>query len=86
MLCRAGYAASVDLFAEWCVMFCYRDRSYCSAFGETCINAECGRALLPDEKAQASIMGYPIAYTDFSTVCAAIIEPETKENTNEVSI
>lgn len=60
-------------------MMCYRDRTYCSAYGDTCINHNCDRAVTEAVHAAAvkwwgSNEDAPIAYSDLSRVCTKKVE------------
>lgn len=65
-------------------MICYRDRSFCTAYGETCFNHQCDRALTDEETRRAarwwSSFGSddpaPIAMMDMSRGCADLVAEE----------
>ena len=54
-------------------MICYRDQTFCTAFGERCGNALCHRALTDEVRADASRWwgneGAPIAVADLWDGC-----------------
>lgn len=59
-------------------MICYRDRTYCSAYRETCTNDQCNRAVTYAVERDAKRLGLPIAFSDLSEGCPSQIKPVTK--------
>ena len=58
-------------------MICYRDKTFCDAYGRTCANADCHRAFTEGEQVSAALWwggpDAPVALSDFSKACEQII-------------
>lgn len=54
---------------------CYKDRTYCTASYNPCINKSCYRFLSKSELERADSLDLPIAYANFSTDCGQMLNP-----------
>lgn len=73
-------------------MIHYRDMTFCIAYGETCSNAVCARAMTEGEQFKANrwaeksgLDSTPVAYSDFSDGCPDIFPASSLPNTVKVS-
>lgn len=57
-------------------MICYKDRSFCSASYNPCINKQCIRFLSKKEMERADELDLPICFANFSIECGAMIKAD----------
>ncbi|AGR47974.2 hypothetical protein PHIM7_258 [Sinorhizobium phage phiM7] len=57
-------------------MISYKDRTFCSASYNPCVNKQCHRFLSKKEFSRADELDLPIAYSDFSGTCGAMIKSD----------
>lgn len=61
-------------------MFCYKDKTFCSASMLTCFNDKCYRFMSDEESLNVAMLSdkdgfaWPVAYNDFSEGCKERIE------------
>lgn len=58
-------------------MICYRDRTYCSASYNPCINKQCMRFLSKQEMQRADDLDLPIAFANLSVGCKVMVVRES---------
>ncbi len=57
-------------------MLCYRDKTFCSASYNPCINKQCSRFLTKTDLALADDLGLSISFANFSKKCGTMIKQD----------